>query len=475
MKRLSIKARVTIWYTLLVALIAFLAALVLFLSARRMMNNYYLETLTGTAQLALDDIRMEDGELEIDRDLDELPSVRVALFTTSGELIYGRVRFDLPFVEGEMRTATERSGGEWYVLDTRMEFDEAEDIWLRCYISADAAANLGALSMELAALILPMLVVLAGVGGYLIARRAFRPVTRITRTAESIIDGADLQKRIALEGARDELYRLAKVFDDMLDRLERSFERERRFTSDASHELRTPVAAILAQTDFALSDLATPEDRMEALRDIHQRAGQMSTLINRLLALTRMDAGQTRVDLETIDLCDLAEVVAAQIEDGAAERGMTVALSLDGPVWARCDQTMPAQAALNCNRKRGEVWPRGRACARGRVCAGWRSPPRCGGRFTQYFPGHAPHLRERLSGRPLRQAPGALAFAGAPDCPLAWRPRGGGKRLGRGQPFYHRAASGGRGKCPGRMTFRHIRNGCNCPENMRKNAIICWK
>lgn len=58
MKRLSIKARVTIWYTLLVALIAFLAALVLFLSARRMMHNYYLETLTGTAQLALDDIRM---------------------------------------------------------------------------------------------------------------------------------------------------------------------------------------------------------------------------------------------------------------------------------------------------------------------------------------------------------------------------------------------------------------------------------
>lgn len=347
MKRLSIKARVTIWYTLLVALIALLAAGVLFLSARRMMHNYYYETLTGTAQLALDDIRMEDGELDIDRDLDELPSVRVALFTTDGELIYGRVRFDLPFAEGEMRSATERSGEEWYVLDTRMEFDGAESIWLRCYISADAAANLSAIGMELAALILPALVILAGVGGYFIARRAFRPVTRIARTAESIIDGADLKKRIALEGARDELYRLAKVFDDMLDRLERSFERERRFTSDASHELRTPVAAILAQADFALSDLATPEDRMEALRDIRLRAGQMSTLIGRLLALTRMDAGQMRVELETIDLCDLAEVVAAQIEDGAAERNMTVLRALDGPVWAKCDQTMLTQALLN--------------------------------------------------------------------------------------------------------------------------------
>ena len=136
MKRLSIKARVTIWYTLLVALIALLAAGTLFFSARRMMRNYYQETLDSTTQLALDDIRMEDGELDIDRDLDDLPSVRVALFTEAGDLIYGQVRFELPFAEGEMRSATERSGEEWYVLDTRMEFDGAQNVWLRCYISA---------------------------------------------------------------------------------------------------------------------------------------------------------------------------------------------------------------------------------------------------------------------------------------------------------------------------------------------------
>ena len=67
MKRLSIKARVTFWYTLLVALIALLAAGALFWSAQRMMDNYYEEALVGTTQLALNDVRMEDGELEIDR------------------------------------------------------------------------------------------------------------------------------------------------------------------------------------------------------------------------------------------------------------------------------------------------------------------------------------------------------------------------------------------------------------------------
>lgn len=347
MKRLSIKARVTFWYTLLVALIALLAAGALFWSAQRMMDNYYEEALVGTTQLALNDVRMEDGQLEIDRNLDDLPSVRVSLYTQAGDLIYGKWRFDLPFEEDVIRPAAERSGERWYVLDTRMSFPDAEDIWLRCYISADAAANLSDMSATLLMALLPALVVAAGVGGYFIARRAFRPVTRIARTAESIIDGKDLQKRIGLQGARDELYRLSRVFDDMLDRLERSFERERRFTSDASHELRTPVAAILAQADFALSDIANEEDREEALRDIRLRAGQMSTLIGRLLALTRMDAGQTRMELDRVDLANIAEVVAMQVEEGAAARGMTVECALDGPVWAMCDQTMLTQALLN--------------------------------------------------------------------------------------------------------------------------------
>ncbi len=170
MKRLSIKARVTFWYTLLVALIALLAAGALFWSAQRMMDNYYEEALVGTTQLALNDVRMEDGQLEIDRNLDDLPNVRVSLYTQSGDLIYGKWRFDLPFEEDVIRPAAERSGERWYVLDTRMSFPDAEDIWLRCYISADAAANLSDMSATLLLALLPALVVVAGVGGYPIAR-----------------------------------------------------------------------------------------------------------------------------------------------------------------------------------------------------------------------------------------------------------------------------------------------------------------
>ena len=347
MRRLSVKQRVTVWTTLLVALIALLAFGALLSGERRMLRNYYADMLAGTAQLALDDIRMEDGELEIDRNLDELPSAHVALFTPEGELVYGKVRFESPFAEGDMRLIEGRSGERWYVQDTRMELDGAQYMWLRCYVSADAATQLSMRGVEMVALIVPFLVALAGVGGYGIARSAFRPVERIARTAESIADGSDLQKRIRLRGARDELYRLASVFDGMLDRLEYSFERERRFTSDASHELRTPVAAILAQADFALSDEATPQDRQEALQDIRERARQMSALIGRLLALTRMDAGQTRAQLEALDLAELARQVAAQAEEAARARNMRVLCAADAPVRARGDQMLLTQALWN--------------------------------------------------------------------------------------------------------------------------------
>ena len=72
-----------------------------------------------------------------------------------------------------------------------------------------------------------------------------------------------------------------------------------------------------------------------------------STLIGRLLALTRMDAGQTRTELDRVDLADIAEVAAMQMEESAAARGMTVECAVDGPVWAMCDQTMLTQALLN--------------------------------------------------------------------------------------------------------------------------------
>ena len=141
-------------------------------------------------------------------------------------------------------------------------------------------------------------------GGYWVASRAMAPVRTITRAAREIGE-TGLDKRLQLK-SRDELGELAATFDEMLDRLQAAFDRQRQFTADASHELRTPLTIVGIETDQALSRRRSPEEYERAIKVIKSENEFMAHLVNDLLTLARMDAGQTRLRLEALDLSDLA-------------------------------------------------------------------------------------------------------------------------------------------------------------------------
>ena len=344
MKKLTITARVALLCTLITAAIAVLALGALFYGEARMLDDYYRDKLLAAVQLARDDIRWENGALDIDRDLDDMPDINPAVFTSDGDLIYGRSMIDEGFAEGIRRI--EHDGGQWYVCDELIMSDSGR-VWLRLFMSAGAAGNLSGAGRKLMLMILPALVALAWLGGRAVARRAMRPVAHITAAAESIAGGEDLKKRIVPAGARDEIYHLAEVFDGMLERLDGAFERERQFNSDVSHELRTPVAAILAQSGYALAETANDEDRREALAEIDKRAREMGELIRRLLALSRMDAGRTAPEFEETDMAIIAMTAAECFIDAAQKRGIQVHIDADCDVPVYGDQTMLTQAVMN--------------------------------------------------------------------------------------------------------------------------------
>ena len=155
----------------------------------------------------------------------------------------------------------------------------------------------------------PLLLLAASAVGYWLSRRALSPVDAITRTAREI-SGTNLGNRLERLQTRDELQRLSDTLNDMLSRIEAAFEQVSRFTADASHELRTPIALIRAEAEIALRKSRDEAEYREALRHILLEAERTSSLVETLLSLARADAGREVLDLQPVNLREIVQSAA---------------------------------------------------------------------------------------------------------------------------------------------------------------------
>lgn len=158
-------------------------------------------------------------------------------------------------------------------------------------------------------------------GGWWLAGRAIQPVAAISRAATRIADG-NLAERIDLSGNDSELDQLARVLNQTFERLHESFKRQEQFTADASHELRTPVTILLAETQRILKRDRTPAEYQDALRTCHDTAERMRHLIEALLLLARQDAGHAKH--EACDLADILRDTTSSLQPLATSRGITL-------------------------------------------------------------------------------------------------------------------------------------------------------
>ena len=167
----------------------------------------------------------------------------------------------------------------------------------------------------------PLIVIVAGSGGYFLAARALAPIDKITRTARHI-SAEDLSARLNLPETDDEVGRLVATFDSMLARLDDAFRRERQFTADASHELRTPLSAIQAIIGSTLARRRAPAEYEQALIDLSQEAGRMRTLTEGLLDLARHDATRQPAKFERVNLSHLLKDVVDSLRPLAEDKGL---------------------------------------------------------------------------------------------------------------------------------------------------------
>ncbi len=348
MKNFSIRVKITLWFTIALVIVVSLTYVVILSVSNQVFQKTIKDNLIETVENNIDEVEyfsnideedlLEDvdhfisygnGFLEIDDDfLDSVNQVYTSLYDSNLSLYYG----ENPVAKGissvslkdSIIQTTKVGGVTYYVFDRALAQDGLEDLWLRGVVAETQGKEDMNSITRLSLILLPLLVLFAVIGGYLIAGRTLKPIKQISEAASRIGKGDDLKRRIIIGEGTDELHQLADHFNEMFARLEQSFEKEQQFTSDASHELRTPMSVIMAQCEYLLEKERTAEEYETALSVIQRQARRMSALINDMLDFTRLNMKTDRYPLESFDL---SESVTSLCADMALIRENNIELS----------------------------------------------------------------------------------------------------------------------------------------------------
>lgn len=348
MKSLSIKRKLMLWYAFVMIAIVGLAIAVLLITGDKLSRDSAKANLTVTTDRAVSDVRIIDGKLSIDDDVVYFSNnAYVVVCKNDGTELSGLAPKGFPdnteFKPDVVRDV-KGDNKSFYVYDRLLENKKVGKIWIRGMTSADFDKIAPAIARmrKIFLIALPLMLLLALIGGWYLATRAFAPLKEINSTAKKIHEGKDLSLRIGLdEGAEgDEIIRTAQVFDSMLDSIEQTFLAEKRFTDDASHELRTPTAVIMAQSEYALANLDKPEEVEHSLETILGQSKKMRTLIDRLLILARADHGRVVLNRQLTDIGLLAEASAAYYQEPAAEKHISITTEAEDNLMMWADEAL---------------------------------------------------------------------------------------------------------------------------------------
>jgi len=193
---------------------------------------------------------------------------------------------------------------------------------------------------------LPLGVLLAGFGGYALARKALAPIDAMTRETQKI-SAEDLGARLSIKNGDDELGRLGTVLNAMLGRLQGAFEQLRRFTADASHELRTPLTAIRSVGEVALQEPKDPAEYRDVIGSMLEEVDRLTRLVESLLVLSRADASRIQLHRADSSLLSVAEEAASTLEVLAEEKRQKVDVEGDADLVVSADRLILRQAIIN--------------------------------------------------------------------------------------------------------------------------------
>jgi heavy metal sensor kinase len=358
-----VRTRLTLWYVLVLATVLLLSwtltVAFLFLQMRSQLDNFGVQDIETVEGLLYFD---SAGHLGLNEEYHNHPESKLVLERLlevrgpDGAVLYRNERLagralGGPPMEGEgeggytprsvrlsdgvtVRMVSRRHTLDGRGLLIRLGYSE-EPLYARCEELVAAA---------LAAL--PIVLAIAGFAGFFLARRALEPLAQMARRAEQITSER-LDERLPVGDEGVELGHLAQVFNGLLARLEQSFERLKRFTSDASHELRTPLTAIRSVGEVALQNRGTAEEYRDTIGSMLEEVNRLTSLVENLLTISRADAGSIELHPTVFSAMDLARESAGLLEVLIEEKSQQMSVEGDETLRVKGDRMFLRQALVN--------------------------------------------------------------------------------------------------------------------------------
>ncbi len=395
MKRISLKLKLSLWFTLILTIVCAVMLILMMRIYQTTENMLAVQTLENTTDAMASKIRsdrkyrsdIEAGKLDDHSFL--IDDVHIMIYNQKGEHIAGLFLYpeldEYPVSVSDEPFLIELDGKEYYCCDKKTHTarenerkrpdgnnpggnapsdapgdapgdipemipgndpgNDPNDLYVRGIIVTEDDL-LGSLTSHSTVLIaLPILLLLAFGGGYLITGKFLKPVREIRRTAEEIQSGGDLSKRIGTSGNGDELDDLTDTMNAMFDKLEKDFDAQKQFTSNASHELRTPVSVILAQCEYGFDHADSAEELLQVVSSVQEQGYKMSGLIKLLLMFTRIEQGTEHYPKAVTDLTALVHSVCEDMRI-IADKNITVTEDLE-PVTAYVNSEMLTLLTVN--------------------------------------------------------------------------------------------------------------------------------
>lgn len=337
---LSLRTRLTLWYVIVLAVLLLLYAALVFgfqygVLTRQMFHDEVQDVVTAEGLLYFD----QHGALRLQQDYYSRPESHLLVDRLMEVLdLSGRVLYQSPTLHGMLLGGRLQHGegdsgfnerivhlknGSHALIVSHIHTMNGVTMVIRLGYSLAPLSERMMQFLMLLLVAIPVALLVAGAAGQTIARRGLRPLQKMSARAEGIT-ASNLHDRLQIDNQEDELGQMARVFNHLLERLDQAFRQMKRFTADAAHELRTPLASIRTMSEVALENDRSPAQYREALANILEETGRLNETIDGLLLLARAEASQPGRERSVFPVRELLDEVLNVLSVLIEEKQITV-------------------------------------------------------------------------------------------------------------------------------------------------------